>query len=46
MYLQSHYNPENNVEKAIRLWKGGTGYTVKSANTYYKKVLNKLKKLT
>lgn len=45
-FVQSHYNPENNVEKAIRLWKGGTGYTVKSTNTYYKKVLNKLKKLT
>ena len=46
LFVQSHYNPENNIEKAIRLWKGGTGYSIKATNSYYKKVLSKLNKLS
>lgn len=45
-FVQSYYNPENDIEKAIRLWKGGTGYTKESTNSYYKKVLQKLNSLT
>ena len=35
---QSYYNPSGNVEKAIRLWNGGSGYTVRGTETYYRKV--------
>ena len=37
--IQSYYNPENNVEKGIRLWNGGIGYSVKSTQRYYNKVM-------
>ncbi len=37
--VQSHYNKSNNVEKAIRIWNGGPGYTVKGTNGYLKKVM-------
>jgi hypothetical protein len=36
---QKHYNKSNNVERAIRIWNGGPGYTVKGTNGYYKKVM-------
>jgi len=36
---QKHYNKSNNVERAIRIWNGGPGYTVKGTNEYYKKVM-------
>ena len=29
---------ENDIEKAIRMWKGGTSYTLASTEKYYKKV--------
>ena len=35
----SEYNPENNVERAIRLWNGGVRYTVKGTQRYYNKVM-------
>lgn len=41
--IQSHYNPQNNVEKAIRAWNGGNRYKVKSTNRYYRKVLAAMK---
>jgi soluble lytic murein transglycosylase-like protein len=36
--VQNHYNKSNNVEKAIRIWNGGPGYSVSKTNRYYKKV--------
>ena len=40
--IQSYYNPENNVEKGIRLWNGGIGYSVKSTQRYYNKVMRNI----
>jgi hypothetical protein len=40
---QKRYNPTNNVEKAIRLWNGGCGYSVTKTEKYYRKALNKMK---
>ena len=37
--VQKHYNKSNNVEKAIRVWNGGPGYTLKGTNEYYRKVM-------
>ncbi|MBQ0073888.1 MAG: transglycosylase SLT domain-containing protein [Prevotella sp.] len=37
--IMSHYNPQNNVERAIRLWNGGIRYTVKGTQQYYNKVM-------
>ena len=43
LLYQSHYNPTNNVEKAIRSWNGGMNYSVKRTQGYYKKVMAKLR---
>ncbi len=43
LLIQSHHNPSNNVEKAIRSWNGGPRYHIKSTNNYYKKVMRHLK---
>ena len=43
LLYQSHYNPTNNVEKAIRSWNGGNNYSVKRTHSYYKKVIAKLR---
>ncbi len=43
LLIQKYYNPENNIEKAIRLWNGGIKYRKKATNRYYKKVLAKMK---
>ena len=37
--LMSHYNPTNNIERAIRLWNGGVRYTIKGTQNYYNKVM-------
>ena len=39
LIIQKYYNPENDIEKAIRLWNGGVKYTTRATNRYYKKVL-------
>lgn len=39
---QSHYNPKGNVERAIRLWNGGNGYSVRATQGYYLKVKNQM----
>lgn len=44
LLIQSHYNPANNVEKAIRLWNGGNNYSVRATNRYYKKVMRNMTK--
>ena len=39
--FQNKYNPTGSIEKGIRMWNGGTGYSVKGTNGYYKKVMKK-----
>ena len=43
LIIQKYYNPENSIEKAIRLWNGGVKYTARATNRYYKKVLAQMK---
>ena len=43
LIIQKYYNPESNIEKAIRLWNGGVKYTTRATNRYYKKVLARMK---
>ncbi len=43
LLIQSHFNPDNNVEKAIRSWNGGMRYSVKRTQRYYNKVMNKMR---
>lgn len=38
--FQDKYNPEGNIEKAVRLWNGGPKYTLRATNNYTRKVLN------
>ena len=40
---QKRYNPTNNVEKAIRLWNGGCGYSKEKTERYYRLVLSHMK---
>ena len=37
--FMAYYNPSNSVEKAIRMWKGGTGYSVRATQRYYRTVM-------
>ena len=41
---QHYFNPSNDVEKAIRIWNGGPGYSVSKTNGYLKKVMKYYKK--
>ncbi len=41
--IQEKYNPTNDVEFAIRLWNGGPKFSLKSTNSYFKKVLMAMK---
>ena len=43
LLIQSYYNPENSIEKAIRSWNGGIKYSVRATNRYYQKVISKMK---
>ena len=43
LLIQSHHNPANCIEKAIRLWNGGANYSVKATTKYYQKVMSKMK---
>jgi hypothetical protein len=36
---QEHYNKSHDIEKAIRLWNGGPGYSISKTNGYLKKVM-------
>ena len=38
--FQNSYNPSGDIEKAIRMWNGGPGYTVRSTNHYYNAVMD------
>jgi len=44
LLFQSHYNPTNSIEQAIRSWNGGMRYTRRGTQKYYKKVMALLKK--
>jgi len=44
LLIQSYFNPENNVEKAIRSWNGGRNYSVRVTNSYYQKVIARMNK--
>ena len=43
LLIQSYYNRENSIEKAIRSWNGGVKYSVRATNRYYKKVMAMMK---
>ena len=43
LIIQEWYNPQNNVEKAIRSWNGGVNYSVKGTQKYYEKVISCMK---
>ena len=45
LLMQSEYNTQNNIEKAIRAWNGGNNYSVKRTQRYYQKVMKVLKTL-
>lgn len=40
--FQSHHNPMNNIEKAIRLWNGGLRYSIAKTQRYFNKVMSYL----
>lgn len=42
LLMQSEFNLENNVEKAIRAWNGGNNFNKKRTERYYQKVLSAL----
>lgn len=42
--IMSHYNPENDIERAVRLWNGGVRYTVSGTQRYYDKVMREYTK--
>ena len=37
--IQEYYNPQHNLEKAIRLWNGGPNYSIKGTQKYFEKVM-------
>ena len=45
LLMQSEYNTQNNIEKAIRAWNGGNNYSVKRTQRYYEKVMKVLSTL-
>ena len=40
--IQSHFNPLNDIEKAIRSWNGGNNYSVRRTQRYYERVMKHL----
>ena len=42
MLIQSHFNPLNDIERAIRSWNGGNNYSVKRTQRYFEKVMRLL----
>ena len=43
LLIQSKYNKENSIEKAIRSWNGGMGYSIRGTQKYFEKVMSKMK---
>ncbi len=44
LLMQSFYNVENNIEKAIRSWNGGIRYSIRGTQRYYNRVMSHLGK--
>ena len=42
LLMQSQFNQENNVEKAIRAWNGGNNFSKKRTQRYFEKVMRVL----
>ena len=42
LLMQSEYDTQNNIAKAIRAWNGGNNYSVKRTQRYYEKVMRVL----
>ena len=42
LLIQSHHNPMNNIEHAIRSWNGGQNYSIRRTQRYYEKVMSYL----
>lgn len=40
--IQSHHNPSNSIDRAIRIWKGGIGYSIRKTQGYVNRVLKKM----
>lgn len=40
--IQSHHNPSNSIERAIRIWKGGIGYSIRKTQNYVNRVLERM----
>lgn len=40
--IQSYFNPNNDIEQAIRAWNGGMGYSRKGTQRYYDKVMARM----
>ncbi|MBP3767751.1 MAG: lytic transglycosylase domain-containing protein [Prevotella sp.] len=43
LLIQSHRNPKNNVEIAIRAWNGGPRYSKRATQRYYERVMSEMK---
>ena len=43
LIIQSRHNPENNIEKGIRMWNGGHRWQTERTKRYYNKVMAKVK---
>lgn len=43
LLFQSFYNPQHNVEQAVRSWNGGMHYTRRGTQRYYERVMSKMK---
>lgn len=41
--FMERYNPTNCIDKAIRMWKGGTRYSIKATQSYVNRVMRLLK---
>ena len=42
LLIQSHHNPKNSVEHAIRSWNGGQHYSLRATQRYFEKVMSYL----
>lgn len=42
---QNRYNPEHDIEKALRIWNGGPRYSIKGTNGYVRKVMKEFNRL-
>ncbi len=43
MLIQSHHNPEYDMEVAIRSWNGGPHYSKRGTQRYYERVMSEMK---